>query len=116
MDKNVILGFFQLFSGEVLIASGTAESDAIHMELSGGNVRVQAEVTAGTGTIKCEVEESVDGVDYVTNGTPMFSTQASGAGITLTDFDAKASRFIKILVTEDGGAQPATFTLSISIR
>ena len=117
MDKNVILGFFQLFTGEVLIATGTAETaDPIHMELTGGNIRIQAEVTAGTGTIKCEVKESVDGVTYVTNSTPVFSTQASGAGVTLSDFDCKASRFIKILVTEDGGAQPATFTLSISIR
>jgi len=116
MDKNVILGFFQLFTGEVLAKTEDAESDVLHLELSGGNIRIQAEVTAGTGTIECEVLESVDGVTYVTNSTPVFSTQASGDSVTLSDFDCKASRFIKILVTEDGGAQPATFTLSISVR
>lgn len=124
MDKNILLGLFHLQSdgswadeaGTVsLDKAGTLTSNAIDMSQTSGNFRVQAKHT-GTGapTLKIEVAESVDGLTYVTNGTPLVADLAKDTP-ALYDFDAKASQKIKIIVTENDVAATEV-TLSISTR
>lgn len=97
----------EVFSAEVLAASGTATSDAVKTD---GSVVYRFQyTTTGTGTTKIELLESLDGVTYVTNSTALGTTLA--AGTALIDLAPKASSFIKLKITEDGGAAAATVTL-----
>lgn len=124
MDKNIQLGLFHLQSdgswgneaGTVsLDKDGTLTSNAIDMGQTSGNVRVQAKhASDGAATLTIEVSESVDGVTYVTNATPLVSNLAKDTP-ALYDFDAKASQKIKIIVTENNVAATVV-TLSISTR
>jgi len=124
MDKNIQLGLFHLQSdgswadtaGTVTLAkNGTLTSNAIDMGQTSGIARIQVKHTgAEAPTLTVEFSESVDGVTYVTNATPLVSTLAKDT-TALYDIDTKASQKIKIIVTEDDVAATAV-ALSISTR
>lgn len=124
MDKNIQLGFFQLQSdgswaeGAATVSldkAGTLTSNVIDISQTSGIMQIQAShASSGAATLKIEVEESVDGVTFVTNGSAVVAALAK-ATAALYNFDAKANRFVKITITENDVAATVV-TLSVAIR
>jgi len=112
-------------SAEAIAASGTYTSAAIDLtKVRGDNNSTQrpdgffsAQVNvAGSGTVKVEYLLSNDGTNYV---TPTGATEiATGltAGNTMHSFDPMVARYLKIKVTETGGANAATVTVTLAIQ
>jgi len=113
MRKDIDISTKTLFTAEVLAKSGTATSTTILDLVQSSGVCQFQYVATGTGTFKVEALESIDGVTYTTNGTPLASTKGAGNGIFAKDF--AGIRFVKIKITEDGGAQPVTVTLKVNV-
>jgi hypothetical protein len=96
-----------LFSAVGLAASGFATSDAINVK--GATAFRFQRTTVGTGTVTITFSESLDGVTYVVNGTALATTLA--AGTSMIDLAPKAGAFIKVIITEAGGAAATTVSL-----
>ena len=110
----------KVFDAESVVASGTAESDAIDSRHLDGVCSVQYEIT-GDGTLTLEYLLSLDGVNYITPsgateiGTSL--TKLSGtAGKDVLEFTPEAARYMKILATETGTADTAILTLTLGKR
>ena len=110
MKKNIDIIVTNLFTTEALGISGTATSDTIDLSVSGGGCRFQYAIT-GSGTVKVEALESVDGTNFIVNGTPIGST-LNGSGF-LT-YDAAGIPYVKFKITEDGATDTATVTLDVA--
>ena len=124
MNKNIILGFFRLQSAgswaeDVATVSldnaGTLTSNAIDISQTSGIIQIQiSHASDAAATVTGEILESVDGVTFIENATGFGDTIAKDTP-TIYKHDAKANRFIKIKITEDGGAATVV-TLSLAIR
>lgn len=114
MDLNKYMDMVQIFDAEALLASGTATSAAVDLsKASSGLVGVQYTV-AGSGTVKIEALESINGSDYVTNGTAVATSLTVGTG--LDSHDAAANRSVKFKITETGTTDAAAVSLWVSVR
>jgi len=129
MGRIISLG--QIFDNETIAASGTALSPAVsifnkcyYMADVEGKLAIQYEVT-GTGTLKLELEGSLDATNYVLNPNGMSAIVAtfgatSGPGgdgkdiATITGAGLLSS--FRIKATEDGGTNPVTVTAWMVIQ
>ena len=109
-QKNIDISVTNLFAAEALGISGNATSEQVDLSYSSGECRLQYAIT-GSGTVKIEAVESVDGTNYIVNGTPLGST-LSGSGFL--SYDAAGIPYAKFKITEDGGVATAGVTLDIA--
>ena len=110
MKKNIDIIVTNLFAAEALGISGNAESSMIDLSYSSGSCQLQYAIT-GSGTVEIEALESVDGINYITNGTPLGST-LTGSGFV--SYDAAGIPYVKFKITEDGGVATAGVTLDVA--
>ncbi len=105
-----------IFTGEALLAAGTATSEPIDISKADGAFAIHHNETAGTGTVTYTyaLSTSKDGV-FITPASPV----TIGVGITVDDvldFTPETASWIKITATEAGGAQAITFTAVLAVR
>jgi len=117
MDHQKSLQIKDVFSGEALLASGSASSGVIDVSQTGGAATAEITVT-GDGTIKLELLGSNGGSNYVTpNGVSEIATGLTKTpGTTIYSFTIPAIRYIKFKVTETGGANAATVSVKVAVR
>lgn len=115
---------FRVFDADAVAASGTLLSEIIDLARysTEGFFSLQVALT-GTGTGKCEFLVSNDGVTFIepTGATDVFSglTVAGGPGGDGKDifsFSPPVARFIRLKLTETGGANGITVTAWIAIQ
>lgn len=126
-----IISVGKIFDNETLAASGTKESAAINLFNkchSGSNIEgslaIQFEVT-GSGTLKLELEGSLDSTNYILNPNGMSAIvtgfgasngpESNGKDIKTISGAGLLSSF-KIKATEDGGANSVTVTAWMIIQ
>ena len=116
----------KIFDAEALLASGHEHSEALNMRslVSEGfyEVSIQYEVT-GDGEVDIEYELSHDGVSYISplSASPIVEgvTKTTGTGSNgkdIVSFCPELSKYMKIKITEVGGAQAATVSMWIAIQ
>jgi hypothetical protein len=112
----------KVFSAQSVSASGIEWSEALDLGSinQDGLFSLQLLVT-GDGTLQVEYELSHDGVNFVTPTTALdivsAFTKTSGPGSDGKDiysFDPELGRFMKIKVTETGGANAAVITAHLA--
>lgn len=120
MNHNVDRVVTTLFEDEILLASGTATSVLFDMQKSLENdLVVQYKFSAaGAGTLDIELTESVNGSDWVLNGTKIGTglTLASKASDIFKYTSGKGGPFGKIIITETGTSSPVTVTITLCTR
>jgi len=107
-DKSVTIAERALFDAVALIKSGTATAN-VDLSQSTGKCKLQYAIT-GTGTLKIEVEESINGT-YITK-SPELGTTLTGSGVIT--YDAAGLPLVRFKITEDGGVNPIGVTLWLS--
>lgn len=115
MDKTINVEQTQLLASESIDASGDATTGIVKLSHTTGKTGLQYEIT-GDGTIKIEALESINGIDYITNGTEVATGLTKTPGKGLVAHDAGVNRFIKFKVTETGGANGVVVSLWVSKR
>ena len=105
----------QIFSGEVLAASGAATSASVEIGKANA-ISIHHNETSGTGTVAYTyaLSNKSDGTFI----TPV-SAVTIGTGITaddILDFAPEAAAWIQITATEDGAANSITFSAELSIQ
>jgi hypothetical protein len=115
---------FDVFKAEAIAASGDATSGVVDMNQNqpAGYFSIYIELT-GTGTAQVVYELSNDGVNYLTpvsaSDIVAAHTAASGAGANgkdLYSFTPELARYIRIKITETGGANPIVVTAVLAIQ
>jgi hypothetical protein len=112
-----------VYSAVTIVASGTSLSDPLDCSLSSGIFSLQLAIT-GDGTLKVEAKVSNDGTTYlVPDGASEIKTgltKTSGPGgdgkIFIGFQTLGVSRFVKILLTETGGANSVTVTGTLAVQ
>ena len=110
---------YKLFDAEALALSGTADSVVIDLRYIAANYNFSIEyTTTGTGTTKIEyLLCSTRGGTYIDAGTDIGSTLAAGHDIlSFTSGEPELAPFMKIRITEDGGANAVAVTLYLNIQ
>ena len=110
---------FPAFVDEVLLASGTADSPAIDLRQIISNYRFSVDYTiTGTGTVKIEylLCATKDGT-YVDIGTDLGATLAAGSSfLAFASGEPHLAPFMKIRITEDGGANGVTVSVNLHVQ
>jgi len=108
----------RVFNAEALTASGTSTSDPINLNnrANMGFFCLQYTIS-GSGTVKIEYLLSIDGTNYNEPSTAV----DIGSGLTaatgqLLSFEPEPAQFMKIKITETGGASTATVTIDLFIQ
>ena len=118
------ISIIQIFKEKTLTA-GASDYFEINLERENANgyFSLHIEVTDLTGTLKCELNLSNSGVNFVepTGSTDIFSTfgvtSGPGAnGIDIYSFEPELAKFIRIVMTEDGSAQSVKFDAWLAIQ
>ena len=111
-----------IFSAEAIVASASATSSEIDLASikPSGYFSLQVTVT-GDGTAKLTYSISNDGTTYVTpTGAPDIKTahvKTTGtSGTDIYSFSIEPARYLKIIVTETGGANAIAVTATIAIQ
>lgn len=123
-DRKIAI--IKLFDAQTILASGNSSQPGEGIDLQrfaqNGFFSVQYLIT-GDGTAKIEYNLSHDGATYIepTGSTDIGSslTKTTGPGSDGKDiltFSPELSRFLKIKVTETGGAQSIVVTLWLAIQ
>jgi hypothetical protein len=123
-DREITV--IKLFDAQTILASGNSSQPGEGIDLQryaqNGFFSVQYLIT-GDGTAKIEYNLSHDGATYIepTSATDIGSslTKTTGPGSDGKDiltFSPELSRFLKIKVTETGGAQSIIVTLWLAIQ
>jgi hypothetical protein len=112
----------KVFDAVNIPANGNVLSQAIDVSLSGGNFSLQLQV-AGNGTVKADRLLSNNGTDFLIaeGDTPILTgiTKTSGPGSdgkVIDGFTANVTNYIKIKLTETGGANDATVTGWLAVQ
>lgn len=114
MDRAKSLEVVKIMDAVTIAASGTSTSTAQFLADAGSGVVGLQFLVAGSGTVKVEAQESIDGATFVTNTTAVAASLT--AGTTLDTHDAGHNSVVKFLVTETGGASTATVSIWAAIR
>jgi len=111
-----------IFSAETITASGTATSTATDLSNMAGFFTIQVAVS-GSGTCKIEYLLSNDGTNYLepTSASDIATgvTATSGPGTdgkNIYSFSPEMAKYIKIKITETGGANTVTVTAWLAIQ
>lgn len=106
-----------LFNAQSIAASGTASSVAIDLNnfKPAGFFSIQVTLT-GSGTGKFEYELSNDGVTYLTPSSAVDIVTAHTVGNDIYSFSPELARYMKIKITETGGADPIVVTVVLAIQ
>jgi len=113
------ISLMEAFIDEALLASGTADSPAIDLREIAQNWRFSAHyIITGSGTVKIEylICSTKDGT-YLDIGTDLGATL--GAGSSILPFAANEpvlAPWMKIRVTEDGGADAVTVSVNLNVQ
>jgi len=112
----------KVFDAVTILAAGTALSDFSDVGLSGGIFSLQLAVT-GNGTLKAEIKLSNNGTDFLIpeGALPIMTglTKTSGPGAdgkVLKGFTTDLASFLKILLTETGGASTVTVSGWLAVQ
>ena len=119
MQTNIDILITQIFDGEALDASGTATSAVIDLGKTANNEgRLQWKIpsTSGLGVVKIELLESLNGTDWVENGTDLATGLAKGTGDGFVSFDPDTVKFVKFKITETGTSAAVVFSLWLATR
>ncbi|OEU68462.1 MAG: hypothetical protein BBJ57_07230 [Desulfobacterales bacterium PC51MH44] len=107
------------FEGEVLIASGTADSEPIDLREIAQNFNFSVHyIITGTGTLKIEylICSTKDGT-YLDIGTDIGATLGAGSSILPFAADEPVlAPWMKIRITEDGGANGVTVDVNLNVQ
>lgn len=108
----------QFMNAEVILAAGT-KTHTIDMERYNYNGFFSIQIImTGTGTLTGEYLLSNNGTDFVTPtgvpDSPIFTAMA--AGVDMFSFEPMLARYMQILLTEAGGAQPVTVTALLALQ
>ncbi len=123
MANGAPIQAISIFSSETIAASGNV---TFTLDLERHNVEgffsIQLAVT-GSGTIKGEYLLSNDGANYIepSTATDIFSTFGSGSGPgtdgkDIFSFEPELAKYLRIKITEDGGANSATVTAHLCMQ
>ena len=112
-----------IFAAETVTAGADSTTDAIDLKnRPEGYFSLQVTLT-GSGTAKIEYSLSNNGSDYLTPSTaePIVTahTATSGPGADGKDiyiFEPEMSKFLKIKVTETGGASSIVVTITLAVQ
>jgi len=109
----------QAFVAKSLLAAGTADSPAIDLRYIISNYKFSIDYTiTGTGTVKIEylLCGTSDGT-YVDIGTDLGATLGAGSSfLPFASGEPYLAPFMKIRVTEDGGAAAAVVSVNVHIQ
>lgn len=100
---------YKLFSAETIALSASATSAAVNVQQRSGIFSIQYTFT-GTGTAKLEYLVSLDGVTYTEPSEALDIASGLSAGTDVVSFAPVLAPFIKIKITETGGANAVVFT------
>lgn len=108
----------KLFDAEVIAASGNSSSPAIDLREIASNGYFSIHYTiAGSGTAKIEYLGAPDDSETFLEPSGASDIGATlAAGSDLLSFSPELMPFMKIKVTEDGGANSITVTVWINIQ
>ena len=109
----------KLFDGESLSASASATSVAVDLRQIAQNYNFSVEYTiTGSGTAKIEyLLCSTKGGTYIDAGADIGATLGAGSDILpFGSGDPELAPFMKIKITEDGGANSVSVTLYLNIQ
>lgn len=123
-DREITV--IKLFDAQSIAASGNSSNPGNGIDLQrfaqNGFFSVQYLIT-GTGTAKIEYNLSNDGATYIEPtsatdiGSSLTATTGPGSdGKDILSFSPELARFMKIKVTETGGAQAVVVTLWLAIQ
>ena len=116
---NRIIMTAKMFDGEVLAASGTADSPAIDLRDLSLSWRFSLHyITVGSGTLKIEylLAETKAGT-YYNIGTDLGATLAAGNGfLNFAAGEPYLAPFMKIRITEDGTTDGITVTVNLNYQ
>ena len=122
MDRGKFTFVDEVYISEEVLASASALTSVIDVGQSGGQFSVQIELS-GDGTGKLEWIGSNDGTDYIKpNGasdivTGFTKTDGPGNdGKHIYSFNVIPIKFIKLKITETGGADSITVTATLAIQ
>ncbi|MCP4712229.1 MAG: hypothetical protein GY869_26705, partial [Planctomycetes bacterium] len=104
-----------IFSAETVAASGTASSRQFNLSEKNGDMSVSYTIT-GTGTATIDYLMSNDDVTYTVPDGATSIIAGATAGSDLVAFFPEFAKFIKIRVTETGGANAITITAIIAMQ
>ena len=111
-----------IFNAQEIAAGGNAVSDAINLQGIDGYFSIQVALT-GDGTAKFEYLMSNNNSDFLepssASDIATGHTKTSGPGADGKDiyaFDPDLAKFMKIKVTETGGANTITVTVTSAIQ
>jgi len=117
--QNRIIMTTKMFDEEVLAASGTADSPALDLRNLSLSWRFSLQyITVGTGTLKIEYLLALTKTGtYYNIGTDIGATLAAGNGfLNFASGEPYLAPFMKIRITEDGGANGVTVTVNLNIQ
>jgi len=115
-DQKYDLTKVTVFSSKVISANGSAESDSIPLDgrVNFGNFSLQV-LVQGSGVCKFEYLVSIDGRTYVEPSSAIdIATGVNGSDIF--SFYTVPCKYLKIKVTETGGASQVTVTANLLIQ
>jgi len=117
--QNRIIMSMEMFDAEALIASGTADSPPIDLRNLALSWRFSVQyVITGTGTCKIEylLAQTKTGT-YYNIGTDIGATLAAGNGfLNFAAGEPYLAPFMKIRITEDGGANAIGVTVNLNLQ
>lgn len=105
---------YELFAAEALLASGTSTSGAVNLHQRSGYFSIFFTIT-GTGAAKFEYLISHDNVTFVEPASASDIATGKTAGSDAVSFAPVLAPYIKIRVTETGGAQAIGVTLTLAV-
>jgi len=119
------ISVIQIFKDEIFIASGTAEFIIdLERENANGYFSLQMVVTgSAAGVLKGEYKVSNNNVNFVepTGATDIFEGLDKDGGplsdgVDMYSFEPELSKFLKVVITETGGAAGVTFGAWLAIQ
>jgi hypothetical protein len=113
MDKQISSTYRELLTAEAIAAAGTVTTDVIDLTQSSGKIKIQSTIT-GSGTLKLELLESLDGITWIENATDIVTGLTAGSALTARD--CGVSCYIKIKATETGEAEAVALTLGVTAQ
>lgn len=122
MDQTKVTTIKTLFTAQEIAAGESALSAILDLVKAAGNCAIQIELS-GSGTGKFEWIGTLDDVDFIkpnnANDIVTAFTESDGPGTDgkhIYSFNVSLVKAMKIKITETGGGDPITVTVTIAIQ